>query len=134
MLQDAGGEADFVQAGSLRGRRILMAEDEIVLMLHIEDALKAAGATVLGPATTLLRALSIANDNPYIDAAILDVDLRGEKVYPLAQLLREREVPILFYSGRADPDIIAEEFPEAVFCHKPTPMDTLLSRLGELVS
>ena len=82
----------------LAGRRILVVEDEFLIALDIEDALAALGCVVVGPAGKLTEALELANKSE-IDAAILDVTIRDDKVFPVADKLLERGIPFIFASG-----------------------------------
>ncbi|MCC6920164.1 MAG: response regulator [Alphaproteobacteria bacterium] len=86
-------------AASLTGKRILVVEDEAIVAMLLENILEDIGCTPVGPALTLEQAhtLSTAEEPP--DAAILDVNLRGERVYPVAEVLRDRGVPIIFATG-----------------------------------
>lgn len=85
----------------LAGRRILVVEDEMLIVIEIEDILAALGCVVVGPTGRLNEALYMA-DNSEIDAAILDITIRGDKVFPVAEKLIERGVPFIFASGYAD--------------------------------
>jgi DNA-binding response OmpR family regulator len=75
-------------AASLAGLRILVVEDEALLALDLEEGLLAAGCEVVGPAGTLSQGIRLAGNGP-IDAAILDVNLAGEPVFPLARQIAE---------------------------------------------
>ena len=83
--------------GNLRGARVLIVEDAVLLALELETGLTDAGATVVGPAYELSEAFALL-DGP-IDAAVLDADLNGQSVAPLAERLRERRIPFLFATG-----------------------------------
>ena len=85
----------------IAGRRILVVEDEMLIALLIEDAVKDSGGEIVGPASTLEKALKLAEEGEF-DAAILDVTIRGGKVYPVADLLLARGVPFVFASGHGD--------------------------------
>ena len=74
----------------LAGKRILVVEDEAVIAAMIEDMLVELGATVIGPAATISNGLTLAGAGN-IDAAVLDVNVRGERIEPVASLLR-REI------------------------------------------
>ncbi|MCP8940478.1 response regulator [Alsobacter sp. SYSU M60028] len=82
----------------LDGKRILVVEDEAVIAAMIEDMLEDLGAVVVGPVNTVARGLALAGDAA-IDAAVLDVNLRGERVDPVARLLARRGVPVVIASG-----------------------------------
>ena len=85
----------------LAGRRILVVEDEILIAMMIEQALAKFGCEILGPISKLDNALQSAREETF-DAAILDVNIRGGRVYPVAQVLRTRGIPFLLASGYGD--------------------------------
>jgi PAS domain S-box-containing protein len=89
---------------SLRGRRILIVEDEPVVAMELRQFLTRLGCVVLGPAGTLDEALALVALHPGagIDLGILDVNLHGQISYPLADLLAERGVPVVYTSGYGD--------------------------------
>ena len=76
--------------------RVLVVEDEFVIALEVEDALRRAG--VVGPAATPEDAARLAPEEP-LDAAVLDVELRGGRVFPAADALAHRSVPFVFLTG-----------------------------------
>jgi DNA-binding response OmpR family regulator len=88
--------------------RILVVEDEFLAALLLEEDLRAAGFSVVGPFNTVTQAAERAR-NEKLDVAILDVNLHGEMVVPLAEELAERGVPFLFLSGYATRNL-PEEF------------------------
>jgi DNA-binding response OmpR family regulator len=77
---------------------VLIVEDEFLIAALLEEDLHAAGCTTLGPFSSLAAALKASASEDF-DLAILDVNLGGEMVYPLADALSRRGVPILFLSG-----------------------------------
>jgi DNA-binding response OmpR family regulator len=81
--------------------RILVVEDEMLIAMVIEDAVHDSGGQVVGPAATLEKALKLGEEGEF-DAAILDVTIRGGKVYPVAELLLKRGIPFVFASGYGD--------------------------------
>lgn len=83
------------------GRRVLVVEDEMTIVLMIEDTLVDLGAEVVGPASRLDAALRLAGEAS-LDAAILDVNIRGGHTYTVADILAERGVPFVFCSGYSD--------------------------------
>jgi DNA-binding response OmpR family regulator len=85
---------------ALTDRRILVVEDEYILARQLVRALTQEGALVLGPVSDVAGALAMVADRSHrIDIAILDVNLVGEQVYPVADALIQRGVPFLFASG-----------------------------------
>jgi two-component sensor histidine kinase/PAS domain-containing protein len=82
----------------LPGSRILVVEDEMMVAWMLEDMLAGLGCAVVGPATRVNQALAMM-DSEAIDAAVLDVNLNGEKSYPVADALAARGVPFVFSTG-----------------------------------
>ena len=85
-------------AGAMAGKRILVVEDEMIVAMLIEDILMDGGATVVGPAARVARALDLLEEGD-VDAALLDVNLAGEMTTPVAQELRRRGIPFAFATG-----------------------------------
>lgn len=83
------------------GRRVLVVEDEMTIVLVIEQALQELGAELVGPTAHLDTALRLAREEP-IDAALLDINVRGGKSYGVADLLSARGIPFAFCSGYGD--------------------------------
>jgi DNA-binding response OmpR family regulator len=80
------------------GRRILVIEDQYLLADDIRRVLQDLGAHVVGPAPNLARGLQLI-DAERIDAAVLDINLGGKDVFPLAEELKSRNVPFVFATG-----------------------------------
>jgi CheY-like chemotaxis protein len=83
---------------TLEGKRILLVEDEFIVAAMAEDMLTELGATVLGPANTILKALDLAKTCAF-DAAVLDVNMNGDRIDPVADVLRARRIPMVFATG-----------------------------------
>ncbi|AOH83213.1 hypothetical protein AWL63_03710 [Sphingomonas panacis] len=83
----------------LVGRRILVVEDEYLIADDVCAALVAAGAEVLGPCPTVEAAAAMVAHEARIDAALLDINLRGDPVFPVADALAARGVPFAFATG-----------------------------------
>jgi DNA-binding response OmpR family regulator len=105
----------------LRGLRVLVVEDESLLALSLTDDLHSFGCSVLGPFGDLSEARDGARDNDF-DLAILDVNLNGEMVFPLADDLSQRGIPFLFLTGYA-----VAALPDALKTapHMPKPYDAV---------
>jgi CheY-like chemotaxis protein len=82
-------------ASSLRAARILVVEDEMLVAALLEDRLEALGCHVVGPAAGVAEALALLGAER-VDAAVLDVNLGGEMVFPVADALVERGIPFIF--------------------------------------
>jgi CheY-like chemotaxis protein len=81
--------------------RVLVVEDEGLLAVMIEDLLAELGCEVPYSATSVGAALAWLKSGGQADGALLDVNLGGEAVFPLAELLAERGVPFAFTTGYA---------------------------------
>jgi CheY-like chemotaxis protein len=80
----------------LEGRRILIVEDEFLIAEDLADYFLRLGAKVIGPATSLAEGFRLADE---AEAAVLDINLRGEHVFPLAEALLARNVPFVFFTA-----------------------------------
>ena len=80
------------------GNRILLVEDEILVAMMMRDILTELGFTVIGPFSRLAEAM-VAAVHDDIDAGIIDVNLGGEFVYPVADVLTARNIPFVFVTG-----------------------------------
>lgn len=83
------------QADVLRQARILVVEDEFIVAALLEDRLVDLGCDVVGPASDIEEALELLATEQ-IDAAVLDVNISGRMVFPVADALAERDVPFIF--------------------------------------
>ena len=108
-------------------------EDEYFLVQDMAQAFLAAGAAVLGPAPTMAEALRLVAAAARLDGAVLDINLRGEMVYPLADILNARAIPFVFATGY-DRESIPERFNRHVRCEKPVVVEKVARALfGEMV-
>lgn len=87
-----------MSSAALSGMRILVVEDEMLVSMLLEDMLADFGCSVVGPAPTVAEAMPLAADAG-IDAAVLDLNLAGDPIYPVADILKARGVPFVFASG-----------------------------------
>jgi len=110
---------------------VLMVEDEMCLAMLLEDQLSDAGYRVLRSAR-LAEALALA-DREHIDAAVLDVNLGGQAVFPLAERLRAQGVPMVFASGYGEPGIPAE-YRDCPVLQKPYPPDGVVRAVAALLT
>jgi DNA-binding LytR/AlgR family response regulator len=123
----------MAQPESLRGRCLLVVEDEYLIAADLTASLESLGVEVIGPAASVVEALSlIDNNSDRLDGAVLDINLQNERVYPVADVLAARGVPFVFTTGY---DAVAVPTPYACAprCEKPvdkTQLIRLLSNTG----
>lgn len=115
----------------LRGRHVLLVEDEYLVASFMADAFDACGACVVGPAASVADAMSLLASDVRVDAAVLDVNLGGEPVFPVADRLRERGVPILFTSGY-DASTFPERYRDTPMCLKPIDIEHVTGLIAGL--
>ncbi|MFG1361425.1 response regulator [Xanthobacter pseudotagetidis] len=114
------------------GKRVLVVEDEFLVALGLEDNLRALGCTVVGPVASLSAAM-VAAAHEAVDAAILDVNLAGEAVFPAAAILLDRGVPFMFCSGYSGSGRLPEKFADAPRVPKPYTSKAIATTLAELM-
>lgn len=114
---------------NLSGARVLIVEDAVLLALELDGGLRDAGAQVIGPAYDLPEALSLL-DQP-IDAAVLDANLDGLSVSPVAEALAARGVPFVFATGYGD--VGGPGGFDAPVIRKPYDVSQVVSALAELL-
>jgi|SRR5579883_1276090 len=89
---------DESTAGQATALRVLVVEDEMAIALLMQSMLVGFGCTVLGPVARLDKAIEVAQHEA-IDVAILDVNINGREVYPVAATLSARGIPFIFATG-----------------------------------
>jgi CheY-like chemotaxis protein len=85
----------------LNGLRVLVVEDQSIVALHVADVLRDAGCMVIGPVANLKPALDLACAER-LDFAVLDVNLDGDHIFPVAQELENRGIPFVLATGYSD--------------------------------
>ncbi len=98
---------------TLSSLKVLVVEDEALVSMLVEDMLTDLGCTVVGPAAEIEEALRLAGSAD-IDAALLDVNLGGRPIFPVADALKSRGVPYAFASGYGEAGISDEHKGSAV--------------------
>ena len=116
------------------GCNIIIVEDEFLIADDVAAMLREAGAKVIGPAASLSEGMRLAGDTEQIDAAVLNIDLGGVTVFPLADELLARGIRIMFLTGYGQ-DNIPPEYAAIPCCRKPTGPAGVIDELkGLLVS
>jgi DNA-binding response OmpR family regulator len=118
-----------VDPRTLRNCRILVVEDEYMLADELQRELTRAGAVVVGPVPTVEMALDLLAREAALDGAVLDVNLGGELVYPLADALAGRKVPFIFVTGY-DAQVLPPRFAHAARCEKPVRISAVRDAIG----
>jgi len=114
------------------GKRLLIVEDEYLIAVDLAQVLEELGFAVVGPAGTVETALDLVkNEGVGLDGAVLDVNLRGHRVYPVAQVLVDLGVPFIFTTGY-DAEVVPEVFSEMPRCEKPVDIQKLTHLLEEI--
>ena len=116
----------------LEQQRILIVEDEPLIAIDLQYGLEDALAEVVGPAGALRPALELAQRYG-ITAAIVDLQLKNEDAEPLIELLLQRRVPIVIYSG-GDLHAAALRWPSATMVGKPASIERIIETLMVLLA
>lgn len=117
---------------ALKGRRVMIVEDEVAIAMLLESVLEDEECSIVGPYGCLRDALAAARTQT-LDLALLDVNLAGEMVFPVAEVLSERGVPFLMLSGYGE-TALPPELRHWPVCAKPFRLDELISRLAALIT
>jgi CheY-like chemotaxis protein len=111
-----------------RGLSVLLVEDESLVCLHVEDMLRDIGCSRIWHAACISEALSIlAVHRP--DVAVLDVNLRGQMVFPVADRLRRADIPFVFATGYGRRGL-PEPWAKCHVLQKPFDIDALSAALA----
>ena len=115
----------------LQGVRILIVEDEFLLAMDIESAIREEGGEVVGPVVNLEEAVATAGREE-LNAAVLDLNLRGKMSYPVAKVLDRRHIPFLFSTGYSQ-NRLPSEFQRRPCLRKPFTWLALTTALERLI-
>jgi CheY-like chemotaxis protein len=107
----------------VRGRRLLLIEDETLVGMMMYDTLTDLGFDVVGPINTMAEAAKAVEHGEF-DAAILDVNLNGEFIYPLADIVTSRGLPFVFVTGYSA-EGLEPRFSKVPVLQKPIEMERL---------
>lgn len=118
--------------GPLSGRRVLVIEDEYFLADDIARALRQLGAQIVGPTGELKEASNLLDGDLAIDAAVVDINLQNDMVFPLARAMRARKVPLVFTSGY-DRKSIDAEFQDVRLWEKPLNIAAMAHDLADMI-
>jgi CheY-like chemotaxis protein len=116
----------------LSGRRVLLVEDEMLILLMTEDMLADLGCESVTAAATVDQALALI-DAQVFDAAMLDMNLNGDKTHNVADALAARGVPFVFATGYSGRDV-RESYPDRPVLKKPFKYEELVEIFTRLLS
>jgi CheY-like chemotaxis protein len=102
---------------SLKGQRVLVVEDEAMIAMLLEDMLSDLGCVPVGPAYNVEQAFDLIQSEQ-LDAAILDVNLAGQRTTPVAEVLQDKGIPFVFATGYGAAGV-AEQFSRHLVLTKP---------------
>jgi DNA-binding response OmpR family regulator len=117
---------------ALAGCRVLVVEDELLVAMLVETALEDENCIIVGPFGDLAEALEAARSEA-LDVAVLDVNLAGKMVFPVAEMLAERGVPFLLLSGYGEAALPSNRRHWPI-CAKPFNISNLVAELSRLVT
>jgi len=116
----------------LNGRRVLVVEDESLVAMLLETILEDMGCAIVGPAATVEDGAALAGQDG-LDAALLDVNVAGRQIFPVAEALKARGVPFVFSTGYGEGGL-PEEWRGAPTIQKPfteaAVRDALMKAMG----
>ena len=118
-----------INGNRLAGLHILIVEDNFNIAVGLARLFKAQGAEVIGPAPTVAEALALVANLERIDAAVLDINLRGKLAYPVVDALRDRGVPVVFMTGYDD-ETILQGYRDIPCLRKPVAIERVIDAIG----
>ena len=127
MTPDGASGQNGADAQPLKSLRLLVVEDETLVAMLIEDIVTDAGGVIVGPAGNRDRALELVRSEAF-DGALLDVNLGGEPIYPVAEAVAERRIPFVFVTGYGGASL-DPRFAGAAAVQKPFGADALIQAI-----
>ena len=120
-------------AKPLEGLRILVVEDNFLAAEVVRDALERSGCTVVGPVGRVADGLNLAQQEK-LDGAVLDINLNGDRCFPIADALSGRGVPFVFLTGYDSSTVVPDELRATQRLGKPVLEHQLIDALGKLLT
>jgi CheY-like chemotaxis protein len=121
----------FGKKEPLKGLKVLVVEDQAPIALQMEDMLVESECEVVGPASRVGQALRLLSDNA-VDAAVLDLNIAGELVYPVADALDARGLPYVFATGYSPSDV-ADRYGHRPVLQKPFSRRVFLEAIRDTI-
>jgi DNA-binding response OmpR family regulator len=117
---------------ALQGARILVVEDDFLLMMELEMILSEAGADSVEACSSIQQALAVAGRDG-ISAAVLDVRIGRDTTADVARLLTSRGTPFIFYTGQVQNDRLVREWPHCRIISKPARPKVIVDAVAALL-
>ncbi len=124
-------DADKTAESDLHGLKVFIVEDESLIAMLLEDILEELGCEIVGSALTLRQAME-QTETVAADVAILDINLGGDPIFPVATRLAARKIPILFASGYGS-TALPDGWRDRPTLPKPFSSDQVAAALAEAV-
>ena len=121
-----------VERPALDGARILIVEDDFLILIELESVLRDAGAHIAGACRKVDEAVALAREQE-IDAALLDLRVGHDAITPVARCLDHRGVPFAFYTGQTETDPIRAEWPDCAIVAKPAVPHLIVAAVAALL-
>jgi ActR/RegA family two-component response regulator len=116
----------------LAGKRVLIVEDDDILAITLAEELAAQGVKVIGPSATVVDAVDVIATTD-LDAAIVDINLRGKAAFPVADALADRHIAFVFATGYLVAGHIPARHANVRRFEKPIPPNIICRAIEEAV-
>jgi ActR/RegA family two-component response regulator len=120
-----------VSGDGLKGKRVLVLEDDVLLAMDLEDSLNECGVEVIGPCSSVDAALGFIDNT--LDAAVIDLNLRGKYSFPVIDKLRFYDIPFVICSGYAELPGMRDKLVDFPVLSKPCDVEKLARTLISLL-
>ncbi|HEX2460103.1 MAG TPA: response regulator [Vicinamibacterales bacterium] len=117
----------------LSGLRVLVVEDELVIAMELENLLRRLGCIALDAVPTIQQALGVLASEQ-LDLVVLDVNLQGQRVTPVAEALQERGVPFVVVIGYGSERLPEKALQDAPCLRKPVNGKQLASVISDILA
>lgn len=117
---------------SIRGCTVLVIENEFMIAEDLSISLVDAGAIVLGPVSSVPAALALLAAEPDVHGAVLDINLNGQMVFPVADALAKRQIPFVFATGY-DQNFVPRAYAGVLRFQKPVDTTKILRAIGRQI-
>ena len=115
---------------TLRGVRVLVVEDDAILLMDLETILRDAGAEIVAACRAVEDALATVRKQP-VSIAVLDVRIGGETIAPVVRLLCKHGTPFVFYTGQVGKDPALAEWPGSRIVAKPASGRSIIAAVAD---